>query len=266
MRRAIARYALGVSPFRDAPPIELGPLDVGLPNAATRAIAALPRGGRVLVVRRKATGRRSSHTLGAVGSAGVLAFVIAAAAAWATGWRPANVLELALLAVGIVIGGASLAAVLSALDRDVSAATRRGEVVGREATLILRRLTRIALLVRRGRMVPGGEGALRRAIAQAADPDVARWIPRDVRGRAELLLARTIAATGGRRITPAARAEVRDLLRAAAEHLDQPAPAEADLAVLDRASLRVAEPRRFAEEPAELPAIAEDARRSMRLG
>ena len=73
--------------------------------------------------------------------------------------------------------------------------------------------------------------ALRRAIAATRDPDVAPWIAPDVVGRAELLLARALALHGGPRWTDngARRADVCDLLRRAARHLADPAPALADL-------------------------------------
>jgi hypothetical protein len=253
-----------VSPFRDAPPVELGPLDVGLPRAVARAIAHLPRGGRVIAARAKASGRASLHVVGALGTAGLFAFVIAAAAAWATGWRPASALDLALVGAAIVIGGASLAAVLAALDRRPMTSTRPGDRVGAEAQAILRRLSRLALLLGRGRKVPGTTLALRRAIAAASDPDVARWIPVDLRGRAELLLARALVADAGSRLAPAARRDVRELLSSAAEHLDRPEPARADLDALDRVPARIARGS-VAEEHADLAALVEEPRASARL-
>ena len=254
-----------MSPFRDAPEVELGPLDVGLPEAAARAIACLPRGGRVIAARAKTARRGSLHVVGAFGTAGLLAFVIASAAAWATGWRPASALDLAVVAAAIVLGGASLAAVLAALDRGSVPISRRGDVVGAEAQAILRRMTRLALLLRRGRMVHGTAGALRRAIDAAADPELARWISCDLRGRAELLLARALAATSRRRISPAARRDIRELLGAAAEHLDQPGPAHADLAALDRAPRRIAAARFVADERVEVAPMADEPRAAARL-
>jgi hypothetical protein len=109
----------------------------------------------------------------------------------------------------------------------------RSTVVCARARPVLRRLIRLAALLRRGRLARDHEGALRRALAAAGEPDLAPWIPADVRGRAQLLLARAVAAA--QPTLPAqARREVRSLLTAAASHLDDAAPAVADLAAVDR--------------------------------
>ncbi len=215
--------------------VELGPLTVGLEEAALRAIVRLPRGGRLLSSR---SAGLEAHVTGALGSAGMLAVTAAAAVAWATGWQPSATFDGALCAAAVAGGGVSLAAVLRAVDRTAGALTQPGDVVGRRATSLLRRMKRIAALVRRGRVSPGRAAALRRAIASSADPDLDAWIPRDVIGRAELLLARLVAATAGPGpFSPSTRREVHALLEAAAIDLDDAGPAEEDLAALGRAAI-----------------------------
>ncbi len=245
--------------------MELGPPEVGLAVAATRATTRLPRGGR-LVAAPPAPGdaRRS----GALGSAGVLLVFTVALVAWSTGWQPASITELAATVPVVAFGGLSLAVVLSAVDRmgqgrgrrsaqsAAGALVVRGEVVGRKARDLLRLLARIETHARRRRPDPGRASALRRALATAAGPDIVPWIPADVRGRAELLLAREIAATGGPswQARRGARREVRALLAAAAEHLDDGAPARADLAALGGSpALRVARVEDLADEGADEP-------------
>ncbi len=199
--------------------VELGPLTVGLEEAALRAIVRLPRGGRLLSSR---SAGLEAHVTGALGSAGMLAVTAAAAVAGATGWQPSATFDGALCAAA----------------RTAGALTQPGDVVGRRATSLLRRMKRIAALVRRGRVSPGRAAALRRAIASSADPDLDAWIPRDVIGRAELLLARLVAATAGPGpFSPSTRREVHALLEAAAIDLDDAGPAEEDLAALGRAAI-----------------------------
>jgi hypothetical protein len=113
-------------------------------------------------------------------------------------------------------------------------------VVGRAARRALRNALRLSRLAARApeRFGPRHVAALRRTVAMLADPLVVAWIPADVRGRAELLLARAIASSGGARWAHDAQicAEIRGLLLAAADHLVEPAPAEQDLrALADRA-------------------------------
>jgi len=232
-----------MSPFREAPEVELGPLEVGLEVAVTRATARLPSGGRLVAGPPVPSAARRS---GALGSAGLLLVGATALVAWSTGWQPGSIAELAASVPVVVFGGLSLAAVFSAVDRlghrggsrspqsSTGALVVRGELVSRRARAVLRRLARIEAQARRGRADPSRAAALRRALAAAAAADIVPWIPADVRGRAELLLAREIAATGGCswRARTAARGEVRALLAAAAEHLDDGAPARADLAAL----------------------------------
>ncbi len=243
-----------MSPFRDAPQVELGPLDVGLELAAAHAMKRLPQGGRLRTARSgSGAGSGISYVVGALGSAGVLAVAATALVAWSTGWQPWSAGDLALCALAVGLGGVSLAAVLCAVDRTAGVLTCRGDLVGRKARGVLRRMARLAVITRRGRFEPGHAAALRRALAAAADPELLPWIPGDVRGRAELLLARLVAAGGGAS-WPAAvpsRREVRVLLTSAAAHLDDTAPAEADLAVMDRVPQRLA--RRFPEELTEAP-------------
>jgi hypothetical protein len=254
-----------MSPFREAPQVELGPPEVGLEVAASRATMRLPRGGR-LVAAPPALGdaRRS----GALGSAGLLLVSVIALVAWSTGWQPSSIAELAATVPVVVFGGLSLAVVFSAVDRlghgrgrrstqsSTGALVVRGEVVGRKARDVLRRLARIEAHARRRRPDPGRASALRLALTATADPDILPWIPADVRGRAELLLAREIAATGGPswQARSGARREVRALLTAAAAHLDDGSPARADLAVLGTPPARRVAPRDdLAEETFEEP-------------
>jgi hypothetical protein len=235
--------SVAVSPFRDAPEVELGPLEVGLEHAAVRAMARLPRGGRVVAGR---VWHGASPAVGAFGSAGLVLFACVAAAAWSLGWQPASLGDLALAGAAILLGGASLAAVLSALDRTVGTISRRGDLVGRRAGGVLRRFARLAAVIRRGGVNPGRAAALRRALAAGSDPDLLPWIPADVRGRAALLLARVVAVTSGP-AWPALSAgrEVRALLTTAASQLDAPGPAQADLAAMNRVPMRIARPTRI---------------------
>ena len=239
-----------MSPFRDAPQVELGPLDVGLEHAAARAMKRLPQGGRLRAARSTSG---VSYVVGAVGSAGVLAVIAAALVAWSTGWQPWGLGDLALCAIAVGLGGVSLAAVLCAVDRTAGVLTCRGDLVGRKARGVLRRMARLAVISRRGPVEPGRAAALRRALAAASDPELLPWIPGDVRGRAELLLARLVAAGGGASwpAMPPSRREVRVLLASAAAHLDDAAPAEADLAVVDCVPQRLA--RRLPEEHLDAP-------------
>jgi hypothetical protein len=222
-----------MSPFREAPRVELGPLQVGLELAANRAATRLPSGGRLVAAR---SDRGTAHNTGALGSAGLLLVCVTALIAWGTGWQPASIADLAASAPVVVFGGLSLAAVFRAKDGAMGAFVRPGEVVGRKARAVLRRLARLEVHARRGLVDPGRISALRSALASASDPEIAPWIPGDVCGRAELLLAREIAATSGPawRARAAARLDVRALLAAAAEHLDDDTPARADLAAMEQ--------------------------------
>ena len=156
--------------------------------------------------------------------------------AWATGWQPASVADLAASVPVVVFGGISLAAVFRAIDRTGFTLVRRGEIVGRKARAVLHRLARLEAIARRGRVDLARASALHRALAAASDPEIAPWIPADVRGRAELLLARVIVVTSGPVAARGRRGvgEVRALLERAAEHLDDAAPARADLAEIAR--------------------------------
>lgn len=247
-----------MSPFRDAPPIELGPLSVGLEATAARAIARLPRGGRVVAARARGL---ASHTAGALGSAGLLAFTAGALVVWATRWHPVTAADLVACAAAIAGGGLSLAAVMRAADRAPGPLTRPGDQVGQRARRILRRMARLAEQMA-SRPSPGRAAALRRAIDEATDPELGRWIPPDVIGRAELLLARSIATLAGPRwdLGPACRYAVASLLRCAAGRLADPAPAEADLAAMDRSPAPRAGGHRFANvSPSLVRELAGDA-------
>jgi hypothetical protein len=226
-----------MTPFRDTPAVELGPLDVGLERAASRAMSRLPGGGRVRTARRPAP---AFAVGGAVGWAGVAAFAACAITAFVTGWRPDGGADAALVGAAVLFGGASLGAVLGSRDH-LAVPSVRGDLVCARARPVLRRMVRLAALIRRGRLARDHAGALRRALAASADPDLAAWIPADVRGRAQLLLARLVAA--GQPSLPAhAHREVRTLLTAAASHLDDAAPAVADLATVDRHPGRLSRP------------------------
>ena len=244
-----------MSPFRDAPDIELGPLDVGLDAAATRAMARVPRGGRVIA--RRAEGG-PPHIVGAIGSAGVLSVVALALGAWSASFRPSSLLDLALCAGAVLVGGLSLAMVWSALDHRGRARSRRGDVVGAEAREVLRRLTHLGAVMKRGRVSAALTASLRCALSAADEDAVAAWVPADVRGRAELLLARAVATIRGRAWTDAGRTEVRALLTAAAAHLDEPAPAHADLSTLERVPRRIARRARVVDSALDLPEPEDD--------
>ena len=231
-----------MSPFRDAPPVELGPLTVGLAAAASRAIAALPTGGRLIITSRP---QLAAHLAGALGSIGLVGFLIWAVIARSSHWSPHTLADLGLGALAILLGGGSLAAVMLGLDRNRRPLTRSGEEVRRDARAVLDRLVAIA---NRGERTPHALtkpdlASLTRALASAATLERAPWIPDDVRGRAELLLARSIAALAGHAWADddARRDRVRALLTSAAAKLADPAPALDDLAAIDGAprSLRL---------------------------
>ncbi len=230
-----------MSPFREAPQIELGPLEVGLEAAVKRAAARLPRGGRLVTAPPRVPGGLSGPlAAGAIGSAGLLLVALTALVAWAMGWQPASVVDVAAAVPVVVFGGVSLAAVLRAADRTGRVHVQRAEVVGRNARRVLRRLARLEQQARSGHVDPGRASALRSALATAVDPEIAPWIPADVRGRAELLLARVLlASTRPSRLAQSmALHEARGLLLRAAQALDDAAPACADLAAVSRAPAR----------------------------
>ena len=239
-----------MSPFREPPAVELGPLAVGLRRAARRALSGvLPSGGRV----RSPAPRRASHVIGALGSLGLLLVAAWALMARAAGWMPVGLLGTAATVALVIAGGLSLALVLRALDAPrEERPTVRGELVAQAARRALCRAARLAEIAERApaRFGPRQVAALRDARRMLSAPQVAAWIPADVRGRTELLLARTLAATAGPRWSEdeRLRGEVRALLLSAAEHLAEPAPAESDLVALG--ALHGAERRRIAASPA----------------
>ena len=226
------------SPFREPPKLELGPLSVGLHQAASRAMKRLPSGGRIV---RQGPTRRVAHTQGALGCTGLVLAASVAFIAVTTGWLPGSHLEVAMMIVTVIATGACLAAVLQALDQARPLPTCEAEPVGHAARLVAQRLARLSTCAAEdaARFGPRRINALRRALAAAADPTLLSWIPDDVRGRAELLLARAIVAQArpGWTRDAAVRAEVRSLLVRATEHLDEPGDAEADLVKLDAAPL-----------------------------
>jgi hypothetical protein len=255
-----------MSPFREPPGVQLGPLEVGLARAARRArVGLIPSGGRLIApdgYTRLAQGEGGpwhgpSHAAGALGSLGLLA-VVAVAFIAATGGLELHGAGATVAAVALVIaGGTSLAAVLHALDAPRERLTLRGAVVGRAARRALRRTLRLARRAARApeRFGPRRVAALRKTLAMLADPLIADWIPADVRGRAELLLARAITTSAGARWTRDARVltEVRALLLAAVDHLAEPTPARMDLLVLaehTRAAPPERAPRRQHDERA----------------
>jgi hypothetical protein len=224
-----------VSPFREPPHAELGPLDVGLESAARLAELRVPRGGRLIAVRARGV---SLHAAGALGSAGFLAVASATLMGWLVGWTPHTALDVSLCVGGVIAGGMSLAAILRAVDRRDPLSTESGVIVGRAARRVVRRLAKLA---HHARTAPSGFGArriaaLRRSLHAAGSPEISRWVPPDLRGRAALLLARAIAAhAAGRWMADAPRrAEIAALLTRAVEDLSDPRPAAADLAVLKR--------------------------------
>ncbi|WP_437677448.1 hypothetical protein [Sorangium sp. So ce131] len=248
-----------MSPFREPPGVELGPLEVGLGRAARRAMMGLiPSGGRLIApegyarILQGGGGplRGRPHAAGALGSLGLL-LVAGCAFVAATGGFPLRGAGATALTVALVIaGGLSLAAVLRALDAPRERLTLRGAVVGRAARRALRRALRLSRHAARAPERFGARriAALRGTLAMLADPLVADWIPADVRGRAELLLARAVAASVGARWTrdAAVLAEVQALLLAAADHLAEPTPARLDLLALaehTRAAPTPREPR-----------------------
>ena len=217
-------------PFRNPPRIELGPLSVGLVDTATRAMTHLPRGGRV---RGQRPGAITPRALGALGSGGLIAVLTACFVTMTSGFTPSGPTARALVMVLVLVGGASLALLLRAVDRVTSAPILRGDLVGRRARRTVAGIARLAARAERSphTFCPRQLAALRRAIAATRDPDVAPWIAPNVVGRAELLLARALALHGGPRWIDngSRRADVCDLLRRAARDLADPAPALADL-------------------------------------
>ncbi|WP_437814368.1 hypothetical protein [Sorangium sp. So ce1078] len=255
-----------MSPFREPPGVELGPLEVGLGRAARRAMMGLiPSGGRLiapdgyarLIEGEGGSFRGRSHAAGALGSLGLLLVAACAFAAATGGWELHGAGATAATVALVIAGGLSLAAVLRALDAPRERLTVRGAVVGRAARRALRRTLRLAHHAARApeRFGPRHVAALRGTLSMLADPLIADWIPADVRGRAELLLARALAASAGARWTrdTGVRTEVRALLLAAADHLIEPTPARLDLLVLaehTEATPTSREPRRQLHEPA----------------
>jgi hypothetical protein len=248
-----------MTPFREPPKVELGPLSVGLGRATARVLAArLPSGGRLV---KQGAVLRDPHERGALGCIGFVMAAIAAFVALTTGWLPRTHMDIALVAAVVIVAGASLAAVITALDRVRAPVTYEGEVVGRAARRIVRRIARIAALAENdgAHLGPRHVAALRRALSAAADPALSSWIPEDVRGRTELLLARAIAREAGTHFPrdAAVAAEVRSLLVRAADHLEDPRGARLDVAALDASPVKARasqKPRRFAP----LPLAAED--------
>ena len=94
-----------MSPFRAPPPLELGPLDVGLEGAARAAELHIPRGGRLVV---DVAPRGPAHVAGAIGSAGVLLVFGVGALAWTLGWSRRDAIDAAACVAGVLLGGASV--------------------------------------------------------------------------------------------------------------------------------------------------------------
>lgn len=235
-----------MSPFREPPEVTLGPLDVGLGRAARRAmIGMIPSGGRLVAPQRRAPhafpgwgdSAFTGALVGALGSLGLLLVIAVAFVARAAGMTPGSAFGTLFFVALVLAGGYSLAVVLRAIDEPRARLALPGEVVGRAARRALRRVMRLSGHAARSpeRVSPRRVAALRRTLDMLTDPLVADWIPADVRGRTELLLARAMAASGGARWARDARLliEVRSLLAAAAAHLSEPGPARSDLLTLD---------------------------------
>jgi hypothetical protein len=246
-----------MSPFRDTPSVELGPLDVGLGPAATRAMVALPRGGRLVSLRIAPVAAHIAGTLGSVGLFGVVTFAFLVRS---VGWSPESLSDVALCVAVVAAGGLSLAAIFRTMDRTARQLTQPAVIVARGTRRVLRKLASLSRCAERAaeHFDARHVAALSSALAAAAEPEIARWIPADVRGRGELLLARAETRLGGPGWTrdDARRERVRELLLAAASRLADPQPAEADLAALDQApaALRAPPPRRICVSVAVEPA------------
>jgi hypothetical protein len=230
-----------MSPFREPPSVQLGPLRVGLGRAAQRAMkGVIPSGGRLLAPEPHERGvhgdtprKGRSHTAGALGSLGLLLVGAGAFVAATSGWRPQSGGCIAITMALVIAGGLSLAAVLRAIDAPCERRTLRGDLVGKAARRALQRAQRLARDAARSPERFGQQHirALRRTLDRLADPLIVDWIPADVRGRAELLLARAIAASVGTRWIrePRLRTEICSILLDAESHLDEPTPARSDL-------------------------------------
>jgi hypothetical protein len=202
-------------------------------------VGLIPSGGRLIapdVYGEGGSWRGRSHAAGALGSLGLLLVSACAFVAVTGGWELRGLRATAVTVALVIAGGISLAAVLHAIDAPRERLTVRGAVVGRAARRALRRARHLAHHAERApeRFGPRRVTALRRTLSMLEDPLIADWIPADVRGRAELLLARAIAASAGARWAREAslRTEVRALLLAAADHLIEPTPARLDLLAL----------------------------------
>jgi hypothetical protein len=142
-----------MSPFRDAPTVEFGPLDVEFERAASRAMVALPRGGRVVSCRGP---RVEAHVAGALGALGLSAVALAALIAYGAHFRIATLADLALCLALLVMGGLSLAVIFRAVDcttdyatdyatvRSSARRTRAEAAVGGDARRGLCRIVRLA--------------------------------------------------------------------------------------------------------------------------
>src|SRR4051794_68932 len=120
-----------MSPFREPPGIELGPLEVGLKGAARRAMMGMiPSGGRLIAPGRgdAAPLERRSYAAGTLGSLGLLLVGVCTFVAATSGWRPQGSGCMAITVALVIAGGLSLATVLRALDSPHDRPTLRGDL------------------------------------------------------------------------------------------------------------------------------------------
>jgi hypothetical protein len=215
--------------------VVLGGLDVDVESAAERALRSVPSRGRV---RAAIPARLPRHMRFAVASFGGLISIVAFGLRAAGAWERGTASDSAILFGAIGLAGASLAVFLRASDSEPHDSCSSREMQQRVATQVETMVRIVKRLRRAPETVKSSEAmALRAALSLASKPGPNRFLPLDLCGRVELVLARALAARKGlmwsadRRL----RIEVRGLLVDAAAHLADPSPANADLAAIDDA-------------------------------